>query len=301
MSRLKADLMLLFVAIIWGAAFIAQKDSLDNIGPFTFVASRFLISLVLILPFAAREYKKAKPAKKLTESKGELLLMCCTFFGGMILQQIGIAKTTVTNAGFLTGLYVIFVPVLCTFLYKQHLSRWNYIAALTSIAGVWLLSGARLDGFTSGDALVFAGSIVFSVQVTLISRVAIKLKTPFIISALQYAFVALAATIGMLAFEQPTLDNIENAMWPILYAGVISGAFAYTMQVIAQQYTTAADSAIIMSGEAVFAAIAGALMLGERLAPKQYYGCTLIAVAIVLTEVMPLIVRKKKIKPSQPA
>jgi drug/metabolite transporter (DMT)-like permease len=294
MSRIKADLLLLLVAIVWGAAFIAQKDSLASVGPFTFLAARFFISLVLVLPLAIREYKLNLPVKKLLSSKGELFLMCATFCGGMILQQIGIGKTTVTNAGFLTGLYVIFVPVLCTFIYKQKLSRWNYIAALTSIAGVWLLSGAMLDGFSFGDALIFACSIVFSIQVTLLGRVAVRLKTPFIIPVLQYAVIMLVAATGMIFFEHPTFENIRAATWPILFAGVLSGAFAYTAQVIAQQYTTAADSAIIMSGEAVFAAIGGALMLGERLTPSQYYGCALISAAIALTEVVPLLFRKKK-------
>jgi len=298
MSRIKADLLLLLVAIVWGGAFVAQKDSVVSLGPYTFVTTRFLISLVLVLPLAIREYKRTQPAKKILSSKGELFLMCATFCGGIILQQIGLTKTTVTNAGFLTGLYVIFVPILCTFLYKQKLSRWNYIAALTSIAGVWLLSGAKLDGFSSGDLLIFACSIVFSIQVTLISRLAVRLKTPFLISVLQYAVLTVVAAIGMILFEHPTFENIRAAAWPLLYAGVLSGGFAYTMQVIAQQYTTAADSAIIMSGEAVFAAIAGALMLGERLTPSQYYGCALISAAIALTEVVPLVFRKKK--PSQP-
>lgn len=302
MSRTKADLLLLLVALIWGAAFVAQKDSLASIGPLTFVAVRFLMSLIIVLPLAIRECRKTRPKKKIIDNKGELFLMCATFCGGIILQQIGIGKTTVTNAGFLTGLYVIFVPIICTFFYKQKLSRWNYIAAFTSVAGVWLLSGARLDGFSSGDILVFACSIVFSVQVVLISRVAVRLKTPFIISILQYATLTLVAGLGMVFFEHPTLAGLRAAALPIIFAGAISGGFAYTLQVVAQQYTTAADSAIIISGESVFAAIAGAIMLGERLGATQYVGCTLIAAAIVLTEVAPLVLkRKKKLKPSQPA
>ena len=294
MSRVKADLLLLLVAVIWGVAFVAQKDSLAHIAPCTFVATRFLISLLLVLPLAIKEYKRVRPEKKILNSKRNLLVLCGTFSGGIILQQIGLAKTTVTNAGFLTGLYVIFVPVICTFIYKQTLSRWIFPAAIMSIAGIWLLSGGRLDGLSFGDLIIIACSLVFSVQVSLIGEVVKHLKTPFVISVMQYAFVMLAALVGAIAFEHPTLDGLQAAMWPILYAGVMSGAIAYTLQVVAQQFTTAADSAIIMSGESVFAAIAGALMLGERLTLTQYYGCALISVAIALTEVMPMFFRKEK-------
>ena len=186
------------------------------------------------------------------------------------------------------------MPVICTFVYKQTLSRWIFPAALMSIAGIWLMSGGRLDGLSFGDVLIIICSLVFSVQVSLIGQVVKHLKTPFMLSVLQYASVMVAALIGAIAFEHPTLEGLQAAMWPILYAGVMSGAIAYTLQVVAQQYTTAADSAIIMSGESVFAAIAGALMLGERLTLTQYYGCALISIAIVITEVMPMIFRKEK-------
>ena len=294
MSRIKADLLLLLVAVIWGVAFVAQKDSLTNIGPCTFVATRFFISMMLVLPLAIKEYRRTQPVKEFRHSKGSLLVLCSTFSGGIILQQIGLAKTTVTNAGFLTGLYVIFVPIICTFIYKQTLSRWIFPAALMSIAGIWLLSGGRLDGLTFGDALIVACSLVFSVQVSLIGEVVKRLKTPFILSVLQYAAVMGVALVGVLFFEHPTLEGLHAAMWPILYAGVLSGGVAYTLQVVAQQYTTAADSAIIMSGESVFAAIAGALLLGERLTSTQYYGCALISVAIILTELMPMIGSRRK-------
>jgi len=295
MSRVKADLLLLLVAVIWGIAFVAQKDSMVSIGPCTFVAVRFFISMTLVLPLAVKEYRRNPQPKKLFSNKRELFLLCGTFCGGMLLQQIGIVKTTVTNAGFLTGLYVVFVPIICTFIYKEKLSRWIFPAALTSIAGIWLLSGGRLDGFSSGDVLMIACSVVFSVQVALISRVARRMKTPFIISVLQYAAVMLVATVGMVVFEHPTLAGLRAAALPILYAGVISGGIAYTLQVVAQQYTTAAESAIIISGESVFGAIAGAVLLGERLTPVQYIGCALISAAILLTELMPLFFRKEKV------
>src|SRR4051812_16169277 len=111
MSRIKADLLLLLVALVWGAAFVAQKDSYANIGPYTFVAARFFISMVLVLPLAVREYRRTRPQKEFAGNKRDISLLCGAFCAGVILQQAGIGSTSVTNAGFLTGLYVIFVPV----------------------------------------------------------------------------------------------------------------------------------------------------------------------------------------------
>ncbi len=292
MSRLKADLLLLLVALVWGAAFVAQKDAFSNIGPCTFVASRFFISMLLVLPFAAREYKRIPRKKEIAAGKAEILLLCSAFCAAVISQQIGVGRTTVTNAGFLTGLYVIFVPVICTLIYKQKLSKGIFLASLLSIAGIWLLSGGRLDGLSSGDALVFACAVGFAVQVTLVSKVMGRIKAPFILSFVQYAAVTTIAVIGALMFEHPTIEALHLAALPILYAGIVSGGIGYTLQVVGQQYTPASDSAIILSGESVFAAIAGALLLNEHLTPLQYAGCALISLAIVLTELMPFLFRK---------
>ena len=301
MSRIRADLLLLLVALIWGAAFVAQKDAFANVGPYTFVATRFFLSMLLVLPFAIKEYRRTAPWKKISGSGAEVSLLCCAICAGVILQQIGIGNTTVTNAGFLTGLYVVFVPVICTVVYKQKLPRWVFLASFISVAGIWLLSGGRLDGFSSGDALVFAGAICFAVHVTLVSRLMSRLKAPLVLSFLQYAFITVVAALGALLFEHPALAGMRAAALPIIYAGVVSGGIGYTMQFIAQQYTPSSDSAIILSGESVFAAIAGAVLISERLTLTQYGGCALITLAIVLTELMPLFSRKKKIKPSRPA
>ncbi len=296
MSRIKADLLLLLVALVWGAAFVAQKDSYASIGPYTFVAARFFISLVLVLPLAIKEYRRTFPRKKFFDNTGDIYLLCGAFCAGVLFQQTGIGSTSVTNAGFLTGLYVIFVPVICTLIYKQKLSRWIFPAAFTSIVGIWLLSGGSLDGFSSGDALVFGCAIGFAVQVTLVGRVMSRIKAPFILSCLQYAAITAVALIGALAFEHPTLAGLRAAALPIIYAGAVSGGIGYTLQIVAQQYTPASDSAIIMSGESVFAALFGALLLGERLTPAQYCGCALITLAIALTELAPLFFRKKKMQ-----
>ena len=294
MSRLRTDLLLLLVALIWGTTFVAQKDAFASTGPCTFVAARFFISMLLILPLAIKEKKQLPGRKEILGTASEIPWVCAAFCAGVILQQIGAGKTSVTNAGFLTGLYVIFVPIICTLVYKQKLSGWVYLASLLSLAGLWFMSGSRLDGFSVGDMFILACVVGFAAQVTLVGRIMARIKAPFILSFLQYAAVTAVALIGAIAFEHPTIAGLRAAAVPILYAGVMSGGIGYTLQVVAQQYTPASDAVIILSGESVFAAIAGAIMLNERLTPMQYTGCALITFAIILTELMPLIFRKKE-------
>ena len=133
----------------------------------------------------------------------------------------------------------------------------------------------------------------FAVQVVLVGRIMQNSRAVFSLSAIQYAAVALVALIGMLAFETPSMAGLSGALWQIVYAGAISGGLAYTLQIVAQQYAPAADSAIILSGEALFAAIAGALLMGDQLSLLQYGGCAMIAAAILLVELAPILFRKK--------
>jgi drug/metabolite transporter (DMT)-like permease len=259
------------------------------------VAARFFLTTVLILPFAIREYKARRPAAQLSGSRRNIIYMCIAFCAGVILQQVGVGQTSVTNAGFLTGLYVIFVTVICAVFYKQNLPGWIYAAAALSVGGIWCLAGGRLDGLSAGDALVFACAIGFGAQVALVGKVTETVRSPLVLCLIQYSAVTVAALIPALLFEAPTLDALRGAAMPILYAGILSGGIGYTLQVVAQQYTPASDSAIIMSGESLFAALFGAMLLGERLLPLQYAGCALIALAIIMTELIPLLRKKKPV------
>ena len=294
MSRLRANSLLLIVAIIWGTAFVAQKGSFEHVGPYTFVAFRFLLSFFLVLPFAIREYKNgiAQSLAPKAQTKN-ILWLCPAFAAGVLLQQIGIGATSVTNAGFLTGLYVLFVPLICLLFYRQKLSPWIFPAAFCSLLGLFFLVGGRLDGLGTGDLLVIAAALGFAVQVVLVGRIMQNSRAVFSLSAIQYAAVALVALIGMLAFETPSMAVLSGALWQIVYAGAISGGLAYTLQIVAQQYAPAADSAIILSGEALFAAIAGALLMGDQLSLLQYGGCAMIAAAILLVELAPILFKKK--------
>jgi drug/metabolite transporter (DMT)-like permease len=294
LSRLKADLLLLLVALIWGGAFVAQKDVLAHIGSFTFVAARFALSALLVLPLAWREQRQANQAGAsiARRTAGDLVLLCVAFAVAVLAQQGGIEKTSITNAGFLTGLYVLFVPVICRVLYRERLSALIFPAALLSVIGVFLLSGGTMTSLSSGDMLVLLCAGGFALQVTLVGRIMARVKAPFRLCFIQYAAVAAVSGIGALVFEHPAPENILQAWGPIIYAGAISGGIAYTLQVVAQQYTPAADSAVILSGEAVFAAFAAALLNGERLTGLGALGCGLIILAILMVEFGPFLLMR---------
>ncbi len=288
MTRLHADILLLLVALIWGFAFVAQKDALLYIGPFAFMACRFSLSFFLTLPLALRERRKAGG---LRAEDGRTLLplllaLCSVFAVGVILQQIGIATTSVTNAGFLTGLYVVFVPLICFLFFRQKVSAVVIPAALLCVLGTYLLSGGGY-AFGWGDTLVILCAVFFALHVVLVGRIMARTKSPFQISCLQYGAVAALTIAGMLALEAPTWQGIQAAGLSILYAGILSGGVAYTLQMVAQQHAPPSDTAVILSAESVFAAVGGYLIFSERISPMGIFGCALIIVAILMVELAP--------------
>ncbi|MGQ0527503.1 MAG: DMT family transporter [Alphaproteobacteria bacterium] len=290
MTRLNADLLLFLATLLWGTTFIAQKLALPYVGPYTYVAARFFISMLLLFPLTLREYPKIAAFRK-SVSLRDLFWLCVTFSGGVILQQVGIGGTSVTNAAFLTGFSVVLVPMICIFIYGERVSHWVFPAALLSLFGIFLLTGAHLAAITSGDWFVLACAIVFAFHIALVGRIMMKTPAPFCICLMQFSAVFSVSFILALLFEDISLNDLHRAALPILYAGVLSGGVAYTIQVVVQRYTPASDAGVIMCTEAVFAAIAGALILGERLAPIAYLGCAVMGLAILLLELGPHLVR----------
>jgi drug/metabolite transporter (DMT)-like permease len=298
MSRLRADLFLLLAAIIWGAAFVAQKDAFNHIGPFSFVAARSFLACIVVLPVALRE-RKRKPREtadfQAPALRRDLGVMLVAFSLGVIFQQVGIGMTSVTSAGFLTGLYVVFAPLLGYFVYKEAIPSWIALPVILSIAGTWFLSGGVVSapgGFNTGDVLVIICAVFFAMHVILIGRIMAKVRVPLQVSCLQYGVAGILALIGALATESHSLSDFIGAAIPILYAGAMSGGVAYTLQVIAQQYTPPSDSAIILSSEAVFAAVFGFLLLGDRLSPEGLFGCVLITLSILVVELAPYVLKR---------
>lgn len=286
MSRLKADLALFLVSLIWGAAFLFQKKGVMAMGPFTFVAVRFVMSAMVILPKVIPEYRQLKglPSGVLKE----LVFLCMVFALAVVLQHWGLVSTTVTNAGFLTGLYVLFVAMICRFVFKQTVSKYIFPAAFLSVVGVGFLSGGGdLSKMNFGDLMVVFCAVAFGFQVALIGRIMKAFAAPYCVSFLQYALTAAVGGILSLMFEQPGLQDVWVARWDLLYAGVLSGGVAYTLQAVAQQFTPASDSAVIMSLESLFAAVFGVLVNGDAFTLQIAFGAALILAAIVMVEFGP--------------
>ncbi len=292
MSRLQADFLLLIAAIIWGTTFLAQKIVTPEIGPLGFVGARFALSFLVILPLLVKEHR-SRPAMTQQDWRDGALL-CIFFAGGVILQQLGLATTTITNAGFLTSLYVILVPVGGYIIYRLKPAPVILPAAIMTVAGVYLLNGASLTSFREGDWYVIACAVFFALQMVVLSRTLRRTNRPLTYSAIQYAGCMIVGLSVGLIDEHLTWSIIADNWQQIAYAGIVSGGIAYTLQSIAQQHTPPSDAAIIMGGEALFAALAGMIVLDESLSWIGWTGCAIIFAAMLMVEIGSLYMGRKK-------
>jgi drug/metabolite transporter (DMT)-like permease len=287
MTSMRANLCLLLTAIIWGGGFISQSSAMDHIGPFFFIGLRFAMATIVMLPFALREHKGA--SVPLTKSDWQMFcLIGLTLFLGIAFQQIGLTTTSVTNSGFLTGLYLIFVPLLGVALYREwpHIIVWP--SALTALLGIFLLSGGKLDTLVVGDWYTVICAAFWALQIVFINRYANKTGRPISQAVMQFAVTAVLGLIGALLFETLDWGSVILAAPDILFAGVFAGGIAFTLQSIGQRHTTAAKAAIILSSEALFAALFDALINGTRLSGLPLIGCALIFSAMLAVELLPM-------------
>jgi len=292
LSRTNANLILLLAGALWGMGFVAQSTAMQAIGPFLFVGLRFAVATLAILPLALREHRRApQPLSRAHwRAFGAIGLF---LFAGMAAQQVGLMTTTVTNSGFLTGTYVVMVPFLAVVIYRQwpHPAVWPGVAL--TLAGIWLLSGGEMAALTTGDWLTLFCALCWAFQVLFISRFAADSGRPVTLAVAQFAVCGAIALAIALAVEPFDPSAVMAALPEILYAGIFSGGIAFTLQVIGQRYTTAPQAAIFLSTEAVFAALFGAILLGDRLPPAGLAGCALIFAAILTVELLPQLRRRR--------
>ena len=286
MSHARANLLLLLAGAIWGMGFVAQSSAMDNIGPWFFIGLRFAVATLTMLPMALRENARAGslPSRQSLMTFGMIGL---TLFFGIAAQQIGLITTSVTNSGFLTALYLIFVPILGIALFRQMPHPVIWPAALFALFGIFLLSGGRLDALASGDWLTILCAVFNALQILLIGRYANSSGLPVTLAVTQFAVTAILGFAAAISFERIDLTAAILAAPEILFAGVISGGIAFTLQAIGQRHTTASQAAIVLSSEALFAALFGALIMQDRLPPSAWLGCALIFAAILATELVP--------------
>lgn len=288
MTRTRANALLLVAGATWGMGFIAQSTAMDAIGPHLFIALRFVIASLAVLPLAWRETRRAtaplRPRDHLAHASVGMV-----FFLAMAFQQVGLLTTTVTNSGFLTGLYVVFTPLIAVLLFREWPHRVIWPAAALALLGIFLLGGGSLSALVVGDLLTVVCAVFWAAQVVLIGRVVRAGGRPMALAFTQFATCAGLAALVALATEPIAWEAIRRAGPEILYAGFVASAFAFTVQIVAQRHTTAPQAAIMLSSESLFAALFAALFLGERLAAIGLLGCLLLFASMLLVELVPLL------------
>lgn len=286
---IRANLFLLLTALIWGAAFVAQRMGMDHMGPLTFNGVRFALGALALLPLiSSMDRRRTTVAPPMSTLIRGGVLMGGALFLGAWLQQFGLCYTTAGKAGFITGLYVVFVPLIGIFLgHRYGIGTWA--GAGLAIAGMYMLSVTESMTMDKGDALVLMSAFFWGVHVLLIGKLtgglaavdAIKL------AAVQFAFCSLISLTGAALFEHITLSGLWAGIIPLLYGGLMSVGVAYTLQVVAQRDARPAPAAIILSLEAVFAAVAGWMLLGEILTTQALIGCALMLGGMIWSQARP--------------
>ncbi len=282
-QRLNADLLMVLVALVWGVAFVAQRAAAPWVGPITFTGTRFVIGAVLLLPLGLRRWSMPAPMRPWVVAAGVVL------GAASWLQQAGLRYTTAANAGFITGLYVVLVPVVLALGWRQAVPMRVWGAACLAVLGTALLSLTEQLQLSPGDGLELLGALLWAVHVVLVGRIVARVEVvSFAIG--QYAVNGvLSLVLGLVLEGWPTVGWTPAAWrdvaWGVGYTAVFSTAIAYTLQGVAQRHAPPSDAALILSLEAVFAALSGHLILGEQLSVRQLIGCLVIFGAIVLSQV----------------
>ena len=286
------SLLLLLTAMIWGTAFAFQRAGRGAIEPFSFVAARMALSAAAVgLPAWLLTRRRARGdgaseeerrAQRRTTLLGGL---CCGLFLGAasLFQQAGIVHTTAGKAGFITALYMLLVPILEGLLFRRRHGALVWSAVALGVAGLYLLCAAEDFSLSRGDVLVCVCALLFAGHILCCGFFSGRCD-PLSLSAIQFAAAALLASAAALLFESPSPEKLVSAAVPILYCGLVSGGIGYTLQMVAQRHTPPTVASLLMSFESVFAVLAGALLLSERMSAREILGCAVMFAAILLVQ-----------------
>jgi len=295
-KTLRSDILLILTSAIWGFAFVAQLVGMDHIGPYLYNGIRFALGSLSLLPLILIFGKGKKEKENVPPLKGKAILLAgiaagTVLFLGASLQQVGLQYTTAGKAGFITGLYVILVPILgIAMRHKTGVPTW--VGALFAATGLYLISVKGGFQIGKGDLLILACSIFFAMHVLTIDHFSKKID-PLVLSAIQFAVCSLLSFTVAFFREPVILEDILKATIPILYGGLGSVGVAYTLQVVAQKEAPPAHSAIIMSLESVFAVLGGIIFLAEGMSVRGYIGCGLMLLGMLASQ-WDVIFRNKK-------
>ena len=288
-QALKTDLLMLITAAIWGFAFVAQREGMETMGPFLFSGVRFLIGVVALLPVIWFLSKKPQQNHKAEVSTKKLLfagtIAGLLLFGAISFQQVGLQYTTAGKSGFITGLYIFFVPLIGLF-FGQKTGSGTWLGATIALFGLYLLSIKEDFSIAEGDLLQLICAVFFAAHVLVIGYLA-KRMDPLKISLVQYLVCGVISLLIAVVIEVISWDMIVATTIPLLYAGVMSIGIGYTLQVVAQQHAHSSHAAIILSLEGAFAVLGGWLILDEQLPARGLLGCALMLTGMLLTQLFP--------------
>ena len=293
-KALRGSLLLLLGSVIWGAAFVAQRVGMDHMGPFTFNGVRMLLAWLVMIPVTVFFEKRSKSAPGYIAPDPKEQRISGLACGGLLfaassLQQIGLVTTTAGKAGFITALYVVLVPVAAWILFRKNPGRIIWMGVALAVVALWLLC-MPAEGFTlqSGDLWVLGCAVCFTFQILCVDHYAprvsnVKLaRDEFLVTGGLSMLIALCT-------ETITAEGLREALIPILYAGIMSGAAGYTLQVLGQRDTDPTVASLLMCLEAVFAVLTGAVLLGEKMTAREAAGCVLMFTAVILAQLSPVI------------
>lgn len=283
----KGALFLAVAAVIWGFAFVAQVSGSSDMAPFFFNFSRYLLGTLSVIPVILIFERGANDKKMLKTTVAAGVVTGAVLFIASFLQQYGIMLTdSAGKGGFITGLYMIFVPILGIFL-GNRTSVLTWIGAVFGVVGLFLvcMGGGKVT-ITEGDFYLILCAVFFAVQILIIDHFGQRIYS-LRFAMIEFATCMLLNFICALIFEDIALEPLKNAIIPVLYCGLMSVGIAYTFQIIGQKYCEPTSASIIMSTESVFSAIGGALLLNERMSASGYVGCVLIFAGILLSQARP--------------
>ena len=305
-SVLYSDALLVLTAAIWGFAFVAQRVGMDDLGPFAFNAVRYAIGALVLLPLIRQRRKAAAAMRAAAQRAGgaaaamvagaadlpvrpaglrrflPFIITGCVMFLGATLQQLGLVTTTAGNAAFVTSLYVVIVPLLGSFFGRKN-SLKNYLAALISVAGLYIITVGGGFKVAPGDLLVLAGSLFWACHILVIDHFAPRVDSVEL-SAGQFAVCGALSLAAALVFEPQPFDGILSAAVPLLYGGLFSCGVAFTLQIVAQRSAPPAHASILLAFEGLFGALGGVLLLGEPATLRLFAGGGLMLAAAIFSQ-----------------
>jgi drug/metabolite transporter (DMT)-like permease len=289
---IQADLLLLLVALIWGFGFVAQRVGMDHLGPYTFNGIRFLLGGLCLLPLALGRTSgpMVHRAQQIPLARAGLLAGGVLFIAAT-LQQVGLQYTTAGKAGFITGLYVVLVPMIGLF-FRQRTNGGTWLGAVTAAVGLYLLSVTSDFRIESGDLLELIGAIFWAGHVLILSYLSPR-TAPIRLAMVQFFVCGVLSLLTGVLLETITLQAIVEATVPIFYGGVCSVGAGYTLQVVVQRKAHPSHAAILLSLESPFAALGGWLLLDEILSGRALVGCGLMLAGMLVSQLWPMMRERK--------